>query len=126
VGLGVPRSAAALGGLEIPEHHVLALGEMKNRIAGELQPIRRGHRVELDRPIRLLKRPGRMVNVGPVDPAALGQRVEAVALREEARERIVLREPPAARGLGDRELGRLAVLRDPLAPEGKAVIFGVE
>jgi hypothetical protein len=58
--------------LERPDDDVLALGEMEQRLASELDAVR-WHRVQLDRRLGEAKVAGRMVDLGAVKPGPVGR-----------------------------------------------------
>jgi len=89
-------SCGPLDGFEGPDHDVLALGEMTDRLAVQLDPVRR-HGVERDHDLGRAELPGRVVDLGAVQPAAV-VRVEAVALGQEMLERARLRLEQGATG----------------------------
>src|SRR3954447_5885674 len=71
--------------LEWPDHDVLPLGQVAERVAVEHEPVRR-HRVQVELHARALDPPRRMVDLGAVDAGLVGG-VEAVALGEKVLER---------------------------------------
>src|SRR5947209_2424299 len=82
----VPTSGfGRLPPLERPDHDVLPPREVKQRLTLERNRVGR-HRVEVDRGIGFLQRPGPMVDVRPVETRAVA-RVEAISLRQEVLER---------------------------------------
>src|SRR5579885_3146054 len=85
--------------LERPGDDVLSLGDVADRLAAQLERRDRG---EVDLGLRRAQQPGRMVDLGPVQPGGVA-RVQAVPLGKEPLERV-----------GRRRRGRGA--RRPVAP----------
>src|SRR4051794_4918494 len=73
---------------ERPDEDVLACGVVEQRrLGGQLDPVRRGHRVAVELRLGGLEGPRRMVDVGAQNAPAIVGQVEAVALGEEVLER---------------------------------------
>src|SRR5918997_2142710 len=83
---GPEPTTTASGIFERPDHHVLARGEVQQRVVVQNLDAARWHRVLVDLRFGRLQRPGPVVDLRPLQARGVG-RVQAVALREEVRER---------------------------------------